>query len=226
MRLSLALVLLTSLVVASYAQEESDRNLRRGQGRGRIFKRYSNDPGGDDEEDVSVIVQCAPSNENKCFEDLKAVTDGPPIKIIQQLEGTDFFAIKMKRFQATTINSIVEVAEIMDDPIRVLSDIKELDQIETRQLQGQTTPYGISLVRADRVWNRAKGAGAKVCIMDTGLYIDQEDFAPKSRFNGATNSGQDITDWVRSKGLLCGLLPVFKHRYFSRANILWLLLLL
>jgi hypothetical protein len=98
MRLPLALVLLTSLVVTNYAQEESQRNHLRGQGgRGRIFKRYRNDPGGDDEEDVSVIVQCAPSTENKCFEDLKAVTDGPPIKIVHQLEGTDFFAIEMKR---------------------------------------------------------------------------------------------------------------------------------
>jgi len=112
MRSSLALVLLTTLVVTNYAQEESDRNLRRGQGRGRIFKRYSNDPGGDDDEDVSVIVRCARFTENKCFEDLKAVTDGPPIKIVHQLEGTDFFAIEMKRFQAKTIHSIHEVAEI------------------------------------------------------------------------------------------------------------------
>ena len=224
MRLSLALllVLLTSLVVVSYAQEESDsRDLLRGHGRGRIFKRYSNDPGGDDEEDVSVIVQCAPSTENKCFEDLKAVTDGPPIKIVQQLEGTDFFAIEMKRFQATTINSIDEVAEIMDDPIRDLMHIEESYRIETRQLEGQTTPYGISLVKADKVWDRTKGAGAKVCIMDTGLYLDQEDFAPKDRFDGATNDTQGITDWVRSKVVV---LPASKHRYSSRANILRLLL--
>jgi hypothetical protein len=223
MRLSLALVLLTSLVVANYAQEEPDRNLRRGQGeRGSISKRYRNDPGGDDEEDVSVIVQCAPFTENKCFEDLRAVTDGPPIKIVHQLEGTDFFAIKMKRFQATTINAIDEVAEIMDDPIRVPLHIKESYRIETRQLAGQTKPYGISLVKADRVWDRTKGAGAKVCIMDTGLYLDQDDFTPKSRFNGATNNAHDITDWVRSKGLV---LLAYKHRCFSRANILWLSLL-
>ena len=202
MRLSLALVLLTSLVVTSYAQEESDsRNLLRGHGRGRIFKRYSNDPGGDDDGDVSVIVRCARFTENKCFEDLKAVTDGPPIKIVHQLEGTDFFAIKMKRFQATTINSIDEVAEITDDPIRELMHIEESYRVETRQLEGQTTPYGVSLVRADKVWDRTKGAGAKVCIMDTGLYLNQEDFAPKDRFNGATNDTQGITDWVRLKGV-------------------------
>jgi hypothetical protein len=203
MRLSLALVLvvqlLTSLVVTNYAQEEeeeSDRNLLRGHGRGRIFKRYRNDPGGDDGEDVSVIVQCAPFTENKCFEDLKNVTDGPPIKIVQQLEGTDFFAIEMKRFQATTINSIYEVSEIMDDPIRVPLYIKESYQIETRQLAGQTKPYGISLVKADKVWDRAKGAGAKVCVIDTGLYLDQDDFTPKSRFSGATNIAQSIRGWV------------------------------
>lgn len=203
MRLSLALVLvvqlLTSLVVTNYAQEEeeeSDRNLLRGHGRGRIFKRYRNDPGGDDGEDVSVIVQCAPFTENKCFEDLKNVTDGPPIKIVHQLEGTDFFAIEMKRFQATTINSIYEVSEIMDDPIRVPLYIKESYQIETRQLAGQTKPYGISLVKADKVWDRAKGAGAKVCVIDTGLYLDQDDFTPKSRFSGATNIAQSIRGWV------------------------------
>jgi hypothetical protein len=203
MRLSLALVLvvqlLTSLVVTNYAQEEeeeSDRNLLRGHGRGRIFKRYRNDPGGDDEEDVSVIVQCAPFTENKCFEDLKNVTDGPPIKIVHQLEGTDFFAIEMKRFQAAIINSIYEVSEIMDDPIRVPLYIKESYQIETRQLAGQTKPYGISLVKADKVWDRAKGAGAKVCVIDTGLYLDQDDFTPKSRFSGATNIAQSIRGWV------------------------------
>jgi hypothetical protein len=222
MRLSLALVLLTSLVVTNYAQEEPDRNLRRGEGRGRIFKRYSNDPGGDDDEDVSVIVRCARFTENKCFEDLKAVTDGPPIKIVHQLEGTDFFAIKMKRSQATTINSMDEVVEITDDPIRDLMHIEESYRIETRQLEGQTIPYGISLVKADKVWDRTKGAGAKVCIIDTGLYLNQEDFAPKDRFDGATNDAEGIYDWVRSKGFV---LSASKHRYFSRANILWLLLL-
>jgi hypothetical protein len=214
MRLSLALVLLvlTSLAVADlnslaiaakYAQGESDSNQLRGQGRGAIFKRYTNDAGGGDEEDVSVIVQCAPFTENKCFEDLKAVTDGPPIKIVHQLEGIDFFAIEMKRFQATTINLIHDVAEIMDDPIRIPMDIKESYQIETRHLDaGQTIPYGISLVKADRVWDRTKGAGAKVCVMDSGLHLSQHDFTPKSRFSGATNNAQDISDWVRSKGFV------------------------
>jgi hypothetical protein len=217
MRISLALTLLTSLVGTNYAQEESNRNLRRGGS----FRRYLNDPGGDDEEDVSVIVQCLPTFENKCFEDLKAVTDGPPIKIVHQLEGTDFFAVEMKRFQAATINSINEVAEIMDDPVRVPMYIKESYQIETRQLQGQTIPYGISLVKADMVWNRTKGTDARVCVMDTGLYLDQNDFTPKSRFSGAINETEGIYDWVRSKGFL---LPASKHRYISRANILLLIL--
>jgi hypothetical protein len=66
------------------------------------------------------------------------------------------------------------------------------------ELEGQTTPYGISLVKADRVWDRTKGAGAKVCIMDTGLYLNQEDFTPKSRFDGAANDAERIYDWVRS----------------------------
>jgi hypothetical protein len=225
MRLSLALVLLTSLVATNYAQEEADRNLLRSQRRGRNLKRFRNDPGGDDEEDVSVIVQCSPFTENKCFEDLKAVTDeGPPIKIVHQLEGTDFFAIEMKRFQATTINSIDEVAEIMDDPIRVPLHIKESYQIETRQLAGQQLPYGIPLVKADMVWDRTKGAGAKVCVMDTGLFLDQDDFTPKSRFSGARDGvANTIREWVRSKGFV---LPASKHRYRSRsANIVLLLLL-
>ena len=216
MGLSLVLVLLvlTSLLVATltslrvtnhYAQEEqgeSDTNQLRGQGRGGIFRRDGNDAGGDDEEDVSAIVRCAPSTESKCFDDLKAVTDGPPIKIVHQLEGTDFFAIQMKRFQATTINSIDEVAEIMDDPIRVPLHIKDSYQIDTRQLDaaGQTKPYGISLVKADRVWDRTKGAGAVVCVIDTGLYLDQDDFTPKSRFDGATNNAENIRGWVRSRG--------------------------
>ena len=223
MRLSLALVLLTSLVGSScYAKEESDRNQLRGsQGRGGIFRHDWNDPDGDDEEDVSVIIRCAPFTENKCFEDLKNVTNGPPIKIVHQLEGTDYFAIEMKSFQATTIYSIDEVVEITGDPIRGLMHIEEPHRIETRQLEGQTTPYGISLVKADKVWDRTKGAGAKVCIMDTGLYLNQEDFAPKDRFDGATNDAEGISDWVRSKGVV---LPASKHRYFSRANILWLLL--
>ena len=221
MRLSLALVLLAltsllvatliSLAVANDAQEEggSDRNQLRGQGRGRIFRRGWNNSDSDEEDDVNVIVRCAPFTESKCFDDLKAVTDGPPIKIVHQLEGTDFFAIGMKRFQATTINSIHEVAEIMDDPIRVPLHIKESYQIDTRQLNaGQTTPYGISLVKADRVWDRTKGAGAVVCVIDSGLYLDQDDFTPKSRFDGATNTAEDISGWVRSKG---SMLPASKH---------------
>ena len=106
MKLPLALVLLvlTSLIVATLislvvtddAQEEggSDRNQLRGQGRGGIFRRNWNDAGGDDEEDVSVIVRCAPFTEKKCFDDLQAVTDGPPIKIVINWKDPTFLLLR------------------------------------------------------------------------------------------------------------------------------------
>lgn len=46
---------------------------------------------------------------------------------------------------------------------------------ETRNLKGQTTPYGVSLVNAQRVWNVARGRGIKVGVIDTGIDPEHPD---------------------------------------------------
>ncbi|HVT02383.1 MAG TPA: S8 family serine peptidase [Thermoanaerobaculia bacterium] len=49
---------------------------------------------------------------------------------------------------------------------------------ETRNFQGQTTPYGISLVNAQKVWSVARGRGIKVGVIDTGIDTGHPDLMP------------------------------------------------
>ena len=64
---------------------------------------------------------------------------------------------------------------------------------------GQTVPYGVDMVQARDVWDADRdgvvddgaptGAGRTVCIIDTGLYTDHEDFAGVDIIGGYSQVG-------------------------------------
>ena len=59
-----------------------------------------------------------------------------------------------------------------------------------RYVRGQTTPYGIKNVQAPETWAvGAQGSGIKVCVIDSGINANHEDFAGVS-MTGYASTGQ------------------------------------
>ena len=69
-------------------------------------------------------------------------------------------------------------------------NILDIEEDTPRYPMGQTTPYGIDSVQAPAlVSTGADGSGIKVCIIDSGIKADHEDFAGIS-MSGYASSGQ------------------------------------
>lgn len=78
-----------------------------------------------------------------------------------------------------------EVAALRQSPdVRYVEPVKErhafeidapVASSETRNITGQTVPYGIDLVHARDVWPVAKGATINVVVTDTGIDLAHED---------------------------------------------------
>ena len=140
------------------------------------------------------IVECKHFEEEKCYEELEQ----HGVVIINDLPESDFFVVcidtpeeKQKLLQLATVVNLEE------DPIRTLSYMPDMvrpyfppttkrDENDGggRHL-AQLVPYGVSLIGADTFWTTKnnKGSGAKVCIIDTGIRDDHENFS------GSTISG-------------------------------------
>lgn len=76
------------------------------------------------------------------------------------------------------------------DGLRKNPNIELIEQDAPRYLMGQTTPYGVPMVQAPTlVSTGADGTGIKVCIIDSGIKADHEDFAGIS-MTGYASAGQ------------------------------------
>jgi serine protease len=62
--------------------------------------------------------------------------------------------------------------------------------------QSEYIPYGITMVQADQVWDQGvTGSGVKVCVIDTGIDQDHEDFVT-DRLTGLESSSNP---WQRDR---------------------------
>mmetsp|Transcript_49355 Transcript_49355/g.119700 ORF Transcript_49355/g.119700 Transcript_49355/m.119700 type:complete len:891 (+) Transcript_49355:617-3289(+) len=149
------------------------------------------------------IVECKHFEEEKCHDELEL----HGVVIINDLPESDFFVVcvdtpeeKQKLLQLAT------VVDLEEDPIRTLSYMSDMirpyyppttnnDENGDRRL-AQSVPYGVSLIDADSFWTAKnnKGSGAKVCIIDTGIRDDHEDFAG-STISGSSNSRTVVTPY-------------------------------
>ncbi len=76
------------------------------------------------------------------------------------------------------------------DGLRRNPNIEFIEQDVARYPMGQVTPYGVPMVQAPTlVATGADGTGVKVCIIDSGIKADHEDFAGIS-MTGYASSGQ------------------------------------
>eukprot|EP00531_Pseudo-nitzschia_arenysensis_P017823 CAMPEP_0116123160 /NCGR_PEP_ID=MMETSP0329-20121206/4600_1 /TAXON_ID=697910 /ORGANISM="Pseudo-nitzschia arenysensis, Strain B593" /LENGTH=584 /DNA_ID=CAMNT_0003617057 /DNA_START=218 /DNA_END=1972 /DNA_ORIENTATION=- len=67
--------------------------------------------------------------------------------------------------------------DVYDDPPRETLHIKESIQVHRNLQSGQSTPYGINMIKAMDVWEKYnKGENVRVCVMDTGVNRDHPDF--------------------------------------------------
>lgn len=74
--------------------------------------------------------------------------------------------------------------------LRNRSDIEYIELDPPRYPLGQVVPYGINSVQAPQTWSvGANGTGIKVCVIDSGIKADHEDFAGVS-MTGYASSGQ------------------------------------
>ncbi|KRC38096.1 MULTISPECIES: S8 family serine peptidase [unclassified Lysobacter] len=92
-------------------------------------------------------------------------------------------------YQFDRLNSAVMTLSSPEDikALRGNPDVESVEIDQPRYLQAQSVPYGIDQVQARNVWDAnqdgvldagaATGAGIKVCVIDSGLNKNHEDFA-------------------------------------------------
>lgn len=70
------------------------------------------------------------------------------------------------------------VAEMTQSDIKELKKNDKIEDVEEdaiAEIQGQTTGWGITQIRANDAWSISKGANINVAVMDTGIDADHED---------------------------------------------------
>ncbi len=96
------------------------------------------------------------------------------------------------------------VVDIEEDVPRYLfaprNPLPQKVQTAPTMATGQTVPYGIDMVQARDVWDADRdgiidpgaptGAGITVCVIDTGLYVDHEDFVGVPILGGYSQVGE------------------------------------
>ncbi|MEO8217572.1 MAG: S8 family serine peptidase [Acidobacteriota bacterium] len=91
---------------------------------------------------------------------------------IANFKSVDGFAAELTEEQVSTLKKASWVRFIEPDYERHALGIAPQ---EVRNHVGQTLTYGVSLVRADQVWTKGRGAAIKVGVIDSGMDLNQPD---------------------------------------------------
>ncbi len=95
-------------------------------------------------------------------------------RLINYLQLTNSYSCEVKG-DMSIVDALSD--DVYDDPPRETLHIKESIQIQRNLQAGQSTPYGINMIKAKDVWEKYnKGENVRVCVMDTGLNRDHPDF--------------------------------------------------
>jgi Subtilase family len=167
------------------ASIQPPRSRRKVEVRNLSFQRCGN--GG-----TQYVVQCMAGTEEHCYKELRKAN----AVIVNELPNSDFFAVCVDtEEEKELLKTLTDVVDMEEDYVRTLSYLPELTKpVDRRKLQsqGQMTPYGVTMINAPQFWQSKgdKGGSAKVCIIDTGLFVGHEDM------QGATVSGSTSNDVV------------------------------
>lgn len=133
------------------------------------------------------VVQCTEMAEEECHDELEEAG----VIIVNEMPNSDFFVVCVDNpEEKALLLELANVVTIEQDYERTLSYMPEMTRPATGRHLAQQVPYGVSLIDADTFWTSKnnKGAGAKVCIIDTGIMDNHEDFAGSSISGSNSNT--------------------------------------
>jgi subtilisin family serine protease len=188
---------LNSIHQAALAKSQSDAHTsgnKRGT-RGLTVETLHRRPNAKKCEGLKKIVQCKEGVEEEvCKQEL--VDAG--VEVVSDMLNTTFFAICVDtQKEVDLVADLTDVEGVEDDPPRTLSYLPGSEEVvRILQLSGQVVPYGVDLVKAPDFWNRygVKGAGVKVCVIDTGLRTTHQDIKDLD-LSGTSDNSNLISDW-------------------------------
>jgi hypothetical protein len=141
------------------------------------------------------VVQCIDGTEIHCHNEL---TQAGAV-IVNDMPNSDFFAVCVDtEEEKALLMKLTNVMNLEIDHVRSLSYVPDLTKpVDHRKMQfeGQQIPYGITMVKANQFWasKQDKGASAKVCIIDTGLFVGHEDIDGTTAAGSTDN--QVVSEW-------------------------------
>ncbi|MGK3740060.1 MAG: hypothetical protein ACI8RD_000489 [Bacillariaceae sp.] len=133
---------------------------------------------------IHVMIDCSENEDDlsckaRIFD---SISDDSVVRLTHYLELPNAWAAEVK-----DMSDLDGLDGVMMDRPRETLHIKESIQVH-RNLQstGQSTPYGIELVKAKEAWEKynTKGENVRVCVMDTGVNRDHPDLDQLYGYDG------------------------------------------
>lgn len=153
--------------------------------------------GAKEKSQIRVIVKCQ-TDSDATLEACRKKLKGPGMQVIYDLEEIDYYVVLG---DASEIDQLFKdtdlIQSVEDDPPRyVIKAQKNTDGSRrlTPDFASQIVPYGIDLIQARQAWEQfgVKGAGVKICVIDTGVAAEHEDLTAENLFGDSLyNNGGD-----------------------------------
>lgn len=108
---------------------------------------------------------------------------------VEAFDIIDAFAANLTDDEVTALRRSPNVSYVEADvESHALNFPRNIVSTQTRNMTGQTTPYGVALVHADSVWSASttRGAGINVAVLDTGIDLTHPDL--QSAYAGGFNA--------------------------------------
>jgi len=126
-----------------------------------------------------------------------------------QFDQLNSFVVSVPESALNGLRQNPFVVSIEEDPVRELVQDIESTVAEVSAesiLPDQVVPYGVDMVQARDIWDAngdgkidkkaPTGAGRTVCIIDTGLYTEHEDFVGVDILGGYSQTNDDPGLWT------------------------------
>ena len=176
MRFSAFLFMTAAVAFASAAttDDENNNNVQDNQPSSNLRRKAYILP--EKKEKVRVFVQYKPGRKTQARSLLNRRSS--TTKMLYDFTDLDSFVVTTDQEGLAELKANPDIENIINDEKRYPQYMK--DSVRPRKLQannGQTIPEGINLVNAPEVWPISTGKGVKVCVIDTGIDAEHEDFA-------------------------------------------------
>lgn len=122
---------------------------------------------------------------------------GENLRLVHHLPGLHALAVESDESTVEDLSNMgFYFSEDMERETLALKESLRYHDSRFLSQQGQQTSYALDLIRATQVWSQyeVRGEGARVCIIDTGVYAKHPDFED-SHLNGWNSTDDFITPW-------------------------------